>query len=57
MIDRRIGDALAQLVLGAANFGGAGQERQHRAGLAADRSQDRVDDLPSSIGARASRPR
>ena len=45
-VDRRIGDPLAQQRLGAADFGGAGQERQHRAGLGAQRPRHRVGDLP-----------
>ena len=44
-VDRRIGDALAQQRLGAADFGGARQERQHRAGVRAQRPLHGVRDL------------
>ena len=45
-LDRRIADALAQHGLGAADFGRARQERQHRARLRAQRRGDRVGHLP-----------
>ena len=51
-VDRRIGDALAQLGLGAADLGRARQERQHRSGLGADRLHDGVDHLPLDRRAR-----
>ena len=41
-IDRGIGDALAQLRLGAADLGGTRQERQHRPGLRAQRPRHRI---------------
>ena len=45
-VDRRVGDALAQGRLGAADLRGAGQEHQHRSGLGAQGPQRRVCDLP-----------
>ena len=44
--DRGVGDALASRVLGAADFRRARQERQHRAGIGAQRPRDRVRHLP-----------
>ena len=38
--------ALAEKILGAADFGGARQERQHRAGIGAQRHRDRIRHLP-----------
>ncbi len=40
--DRRIVDALGKEVLGAADFGGARQECQHRTGIGAQRGRDRI---------------
>ena len=38
--------ALAEKILGAADFGGARQERQHRAGIGAQRHRDGIRHLP-----------
>ena len=45
-LDRRVLHALGQLALGAADFRGAGQKRQHRAGIGAQRLGDRLGHLP-----------
>ena len=39
-------NALAEKILGAADFGRARQKRQHRAGIGAQRGRDRVRHLP-----------
>ena len=44
--DRRILHALSQKILGAADFGGARQKRQHRAGIGAQRRGNRIRHLP-----------
>ena len=44
--DRRVVDPLAEKILGAADFRGPRQERQHRARIGAQRHRDRIRHLP-----------
>ena len=45
-LDAGVMDALAKKILGAADFGGARQEGQHRAGIGAQRRRDGIRHLP-----------
>ncbi|MHC2191482.1 hypothetical protein ACVJF1_004115 [Bradyrhizobium diazoefficiens] len=45
-LDTGVLDALAEEILGAADFSGAGQERQHRTAIGAQRRGDRIRHLP-----------